>query len=246
MRKIAIILVILTLVSCILLSGCQESDKITASTPAITWYEKLNAIVIESVSENVYYNSDTTTNNIMFIDLDTDINFYVNENLDLTDSLTSLSIKKIEVGDEINGFFTDHNYKILWSPTDNNMGELSLEEYTTPVATFGMYDENENVTLSVTIISPQVPWSDINCILRDLTGGTEQSWDGIGIDKETGDGIIDYEVIDDGDGEVSLGDIIKFGYNTNPADNIIEGNSYSFSITYKRTGEVAGSLGWYP
>ena len=249
MRKAIIFLIALTLIGFGILSGCLDGEEngSTKKTPVINinWTELDTSITITDRTEGIYYNSDSTTN-IKFLVDHNSVSYYVDENLALTDTKVSLSTKIIEKDDEITGFNKYHNYSVIWLPTNTLLGKVTFENLGSPIVTFGQYDEITNVTLYVTISNPEVPWSDIICTLRDVDGGTEQTWEGIGVDKDSNDGIIDYEVIDDGDKEVSVGDSVKIGYSTNLADNIVEENEYSFSITYLRTGEVIGSLGWDP
>jgi hypothetical protein len=245
-KKIALMLA-LALIGFGFLSGCLEEDKSEGTTPTITWVTSQDSIVINNVTQGTSYNSGSTSNNIQFYDEYSGEYYYVDENLALTDSLTGLSTKIIEKDDEIKGFNKYHNYSLIWKPTNSKIGLIYFVNLGSPIVTFMQYAETAvNTTLSVTISNPSVPWSDIVCTLRDVDVGTEQSWQGISVDKDTGDGIIDYEVLDDGDGEVTVGDSVKLGYNTNLADNIVEGTYYSFSITYIRTGETIGSIGWDP
>jgi len=250
MKKAIIFLAASILIGFGILSGCLDGEENGSpnKTPVITinWTELETSIKITDTTDGIYYNLDSTNTNIKFLADHNSVSYYVDENLALTDTKVGLSTKIIEKDDEITGFNKYYNYSVIWLPTNTILGKVSFENLGSPIVTFGQYDEITSVTLSVTISNPEVPWVDIICTLRDVDGGTEQTWEGISFDKDSNDGIIDYGVIDDGDKEVSVGDSIKLGYNTNQADNIVEGNEYSFSITYKRPGEVIGSLGWDP
>ena len=244
MKKILIILAILILLSSGLLSGCVEEDDKKVKTPLITWETSQDSIIISEVDADTYYNPNSLKNNIIIKDISIVNNYYINENLALTGSTSGLSTKIIETGDEITGFNSYHNYSFIWGPSNKEIGKISFEIAIKPIATLSLRDESANVTINVETMEPNVPWSDIKCKLTDISTGVPYIWQGIESNKKIGDGIIDYEIIDDGDLELSAGDKILLGFSTNPADNLIEEDFYSFSITYTRIGEEIGSISW--
>jgi len=235
MRKLAILLIALMVVSVCFLSGCNETsnnnsqDTIGSNPPIIQSFNVIPNVIFEGESATLSWSVQDATY------------IYIDNGIGVVSSVGSKVVSPT---------FTT-TYRLTAQNSDSSVystTKITVEIETPSVefsVSFSDWDDTYCGIKIKSVSETNIQWNVIRCSLEDETNGESVSWTG-NSEGQSCDGKLNYFCFDNGDGFLTTNDIIAF---MEPADTgcyegVKPNHDYKFTMYYVPTDEIMGSVSW--